>query len=77
MCLAIPAKVLSIEGNEALVDFGGGVKRKVRIDLVDVELGEYVIIHTGYAIETMSEEDAQETLKLWGQILKKAEEDID
>ena len=63
MCLAIPGKVLEIHGNRAVVDFGG-VKRETRIDLVDAEVGDYVIVHVGYAIQKLSEEEAQENLKL-------------
>ena len=68
MCLAIPAKVLKIHGKEALVDFGG-VKRTVRVDMIEARVGEYVIVHTGYAIQTMSEDDALESLKLFEEIL--------
>jgi hydrogenase expression/formation protein HypC len=63
MCLAIPGKVLEIKGKEATVDFGG-VRRSVKIDLVTVKPGEYVIIHAGYAIEVLDEKDALETLAL-------------
>lgn len=63
MCLAIPAKVLEVRGKEATVDFGG-VRRDVKMDLVDAKVGEYVIVHAGYAIEVMSEEDAKETLSI-------------
>jgi len=63
MCLAIPAKVLEVNGKEAIVDFGG-VRRSVRADLVSVKAGDYVIVHAGYAIEVLSREDAEETLKL-------------
>lgn len=68
MCLAIPGRVLKIKGNEALVDFGG-VSRDVRVDLVDARVGDYVIVHTGYAIQTMSEKDARESLKILEEIL--------
>lgn len=63
MCLAIPGKVLGIRGKEATVDFGG-IQRTVKVDLVSVKPGEYVIVHAGYAIEVMDEKDAQETLKI-------------
>jgi len=69
MCLAIPGKILKIEGNSAEVDFGG-VRRDVRLDLVDAKEGEWVIVHTGYAIQTMTEEDAMETLHYFEEILK-------
>ncbi|MBN2013614.1 MAG: HypC/HybG/HupF family hydrogenase formation chaperone [Candidatus Altiarchaeota archaeon] len=74
MCLAIPGRILDIKDNEASVDFGG-VKRPVRIDLVDAKVGDYVIVHTGYAIEVLDEEEALESLKLWRQILSKMDDD--
>lgn len=68
MCLAIPGKVITIEGKEGTVDFGG-VIQKVRIDLIsDLKVGDYVIVHTGFAIEKLEEEDALETLKLWKEL---------
>ena len=51
MCLAIPGKVLKKEGEIANVDFGEGTIREVNISLVNVEIGEYVIVHAGFAIE--------------------------
>jgi len=69
MCLAIPGKVLETQGNVAKVDFGNGVIRDVDITLVDVDVGKYVLVHTGYAIQVMEEEDARETLDLWREIL--------
>ncbi|MFW9985492.1 MAG: HypC/HybG/HupF family hydrogenase formation chaperone [Candidatus Odinarchaeota archaeon] len=69
MCLAIPAQVVSIEGNTATVDFGG-VKRSVSIALVEkIEPGDYVIVHTGYAIQKMDQKEAEESLELWREIL--------
>ncbi|MEM1563825.1 MAG: HypC/HybG/HupF family hydrogenase formation chaperone [Candidatus Bathyarchaeia archaeon] len=70
MCLAIPARVVSIQGNFAKVDFGGGVIREVDISLVDVKVNDYVLVHAGYAIQVLSEEEAQETLRLWSEILE-------
>ncbi|MEM3396928.1 MAG: HypC/HybG/HupF family hydrogenase formation chaperone [Thermoplasmata archaeon] len=68
MCLAVPAKVLEIHGKKAKVDFGG-VFREVDISLVNAKIGDYVIVHAGYAIEVMDRETAEETLKLWEEIL--------
>ncbi|MHA1299251.1 MAG: HypC/HybG/HupF family hydrogenase formation chaperone [Candidatus Helarchaeota archaeon] len=64
MCLAIPAKVLEIEGDKARVDFGGIIKNVIITLLEKVEVGEYVIVHAGYAIEVMSEEEGLETKKM-------------
>ncbi|MEM2319974.1 MAG: HypC/HybG/HupF family hydrogenase formation chaperone [Candidatus Bathyarchaeia archaeon] len=69
MCLAIPAKVLRVQGNRAQVDFGEGVLREVDISLVDVKVGNYVLVHAGYAIQVLSKEDAEETLRLWNELL--------
>jgi hydrogenase expression/formation protein HypC len=73
MCLAIPAKVLDIKDNVATVDFGG-VSRPVRVDLVEAKVGDYVIVHTGYAISVLDEAEAVESLKLWKQLLAKMDE---
>jgi hydrogenase expression/formation protein HypC len=70
MCLAVPAKILEITGDRAIADFGG-VKREVMVNLLaNVKVGDYVIVHTGFAIETLDEREALETLKLWKEILQ-------
>jgi hydrogenase expression/formation protein HypC len=64
MCLAIPAKVLKIENNLAQVDMAG-VKRQADIRMIsNLKVGEYVLIHAGFAIEKIGEKDAEETLQL-------------
>lgn len=73
MCLAIPGKVVSIDDKIAEVDFGG-VNRKVNLSMVEVEVGDWVIVHAGFAIQTMDEEEALETLKLWEELLAQEEE---
>jgi hydrogenase expression/formation protein HypC len=68
MCLAIPARVKSIKGVEAEVEIGG-VSRKASIMLTpEVKVGDYVLLHTGYAINVIDEEEAEETLKLFEEI---------
>jgi len=74
MCLAIPAKVIEINGDTAKVDFGAGTMRDVNISLVEAKIGEYVIVHAGYAIEVLDQKAAEETLALWNEILNKYEE---
>jgi hydrogenase expression/formation protein HypC len=70
MCLAVPAKILEITGDKAIAEFGG-VKREVMVNLLaNVKVGDYVIVHTGFAIETLDEREALETLKLWKEILQ-------
>ena len=64
MCLSIPAKILSIEGNMARVSLGG-TTTNASLQLVDdVKIGDYVLLHTGFAIEKIDEEEAKETMKL-------------
>jgi len=68
MCLSIPAKVVSVDGEYAEVDFRG-VRKSVGITFVkDVRVGDYLLVHSGFAIEKMKEEDALETLRLWEEI---------
>jgi hydrogenase expression/formation protein HypC len=72
MCLAVPGQVVSVEGTQANIDFGG-VLRKVNVSLVDAKVGEWVVVHAGFAIEKMDEEEAKETLKIWGEMLDQEE----
>jgi hydrogenase expression/formation protein HypC len=68
MCLAIPALVKSIDGTIATADIGG-ISRSVSILLTpEVKVGDYVLIHTGYAISILDQEEAHETLKLFEKI---------
>ena len=68
MCLAVPVQVISVEGDEAEVEIGG-VKRRVSIMLTpDVRVGDYVLLHTGYAINVVDQREAEETLKIFEQI---------
>jgi hydrogenase expression/formation protein HypC len=64
MCLAIPARIKSIKGEEAVADIEG-VTRAISIQLTpDVKVGDYVLLHTGYAINVIDADEAEETLKL-------------
>jgi len=67
--LAIPGRILKIDGDDALVDFGG-VRRKANVSLVDAKPGAYVIVHAGFAIQLLDEREAKESLKLWAQVLE-------
>ncbi len=73
MCLAIPAKIMSLDGTKAHVDFGQGVLREVNITLVEAKVGDYVLVHAGYAIQVLEKKDALETLSLWKEILAAGE----
>ncbi len=70
MCLAIPAKVVSVKEDKAKVDFGEGVLREVNVTLVNAKVGDYVLVHAGYAIQVLDEKEAQETIRLWNEILE-------
>jgi hydrogenase expression/formation protein HypC len=64
MCLGIPGRVIEIEKNVAKVDVGG-LLREISIELCpEVSVGEYVLIHTGFAIQKVDEKEAEETLEL-------------
>jgi len=69
LCLAIPARIIEKKGDHARVDFGDGVVREANISLVNANTGDYVIVHAGFAIEILDEQEAKETLKLWEQLL--------
>jgi len=69
MCLAIPAKVVSVKEDKARVDFGEGVLREVNVTLVNAKVGDYVLVHAGYAIQVLDEKEALETIRLWNEIL--------
>ncbi|MDX1808149.1 MAG: HypC/HybG/HupF family hydrogenase formation chaperone [Sulfurospirillaceae bacterium] len=72
MCLSIPSKVIEIdENNMAIVDTMG-VKRSVTLDLIDekVNVGDFVLIHVGFAMNKISQEEAEESLKLYDEIVE-------
>ena len=68
MCLAVPGKIMSIEGKDAQIDFGG-VMREANISMVQVGVGDYVIVHAGFAIQVIDEDEAKETIQLWEEML--------
>ncbi len=64
MCLAVPMKVVEINGNAGVVEYSG-IKREIGLMLLDdVKIDDWVIVHTGFAISKLDENEAQETLKL-------------
>jgi len=69
MCVAVPAKVTDVEGEVAMVDFGEGVTKTVNIMLVNAKVGEYVLVHAGFAIQVISEQAAKENLELMEKII--------
>lgn len=74
MCLSIPAKILSIEGQKAKVSLGGA-EYNAALNLVeDVKVGDYVLLHSGFAIQKINEEEAMETMRLLNEVLQKEKE---
>lgn len=70
MCLAIPALVIEKNGQWARADVGG-IVREISLELVDqsVEVGDYVLLHAGFAIHKLDKETAEETLRLMREVL--------
>jgi hydrogenase expression/formation protein HypC len=69
MCLAIPVKVVELrEGDQAMVDVGG-VRKEISLALVDgIAVGDYVILHVGFAIQKLDAEEAEKTLALFAEL---------
>lgn len=65
MCLSIPAKIVKIEGETARVSIGGNEYTAGLQMLEDVEVGDYILLHAGFAIQKISEKEAEETLQLF------------
>lgn len=71
MCLGLVMKVISIDDKEALCDYLGN-RRKIRIDVIkDVSLGDYLLIHAGFAISKLSKEEGEERLDIFKEIQEK------
>jgi hydrogenase expression/formation protein HypC len=77
MCLGVPGRVIEIEELTANVDFWG-VKRRVRLETVDepVQVGDYLLVHVGFAIRRIPPEQIEETLELYNQLVAAASQDL-
>jgi len=70
MCLGIPMRVIEKNGADAIAE-SGGVRKNIRLDLIEgVDIGDYVLIHAGYAIEKLDTGEALETLELLRQVYR-------
>ena len=68
LCLAVPHRIIEINGNEAIAEIGG-IRKRTRIDLLeDVKVGDYVLVHAGFAIEKLKPEEAREIIDAWREI---------
>ena len=74
MCLAIPGKVVAINEENGMkmgtVDVNGSLTRACLEYVPDIQLGQYTIVHAGFALKIIDEEEAAESLKLWDELLK-------
>ena len=69
MCLAIPMKVIEREHERGKVEQGGVIREVSFVMLPDIALGDYVLVHAGFAIERLDEQEAQSTLELLRDVL--------
>lgn len=68
MCLGVPVKLIEINGREGIGEFKG-VKRNISLQLLDeLKLGDYVILHAGFAIQKLGKKEALETLRLFEEL---------
>lgn len=75
MCVAYPGKVIEIKGEFAKVDFGAGtIRDNILISLVNAKIGDYVLVHAGYAIQVVDEEEAKRTIEMWEEMTKELDE---
>ncbi len=70
MCLAVPVRVLEINGLEASVELGGVVRSASLMLVPDTQVGDYVLLHAGFAIQKLDEKEAEETIQLLAELAK-------
>ncbi len=76
MCLAIPGKIVEIDGEEAVVDYDG-IRKSANISLIDCNVGDYILVHVGFAIQVVDEESAHRTYSLFDEADRRlAEEEV-
>jgi len=70
LCLSVPARIVELEGRRATVDVLGN-RREADVSLVDEpQVGDYVLVHAGFAIEKMTGDDAAESLRIWEELAR-------
>jgi hydrogenase expression/formation protein HypC len=70
MCLSIPARIVSIDGCMAEVNAGGAIFKAGLHMIDDAKIGDYILLHAGFAIQKINEKEAAETIKLFEEIAK-------
>lgn len=68
MCLSVPAKVEKIEGDKALVDFGGSKREVSTLLFPDIKIGDYVLVHAGFIIQKLDPSEALKTIEIFKEI---------
>jgi len=71
MCYAIPAKIIELSQESAVADYGG-VKKRINISLVKPSMGDYVLVHAGFAIQILDKEGAKDAIRLIKEAAKTA-----
>lgn len=75
MCLAVPMQITEISDSQAIIA-AGGVQRQISLLLLpEAQVGDYVLVHAGFAIQKLDETEAQESLRLWAELLAAEEEE--
>jgi len=74
MCLAVPLRIVRIEGTMAEVELGGVLRQVSLVLTPEAQVGDYVLVHTGFAISRLDEQEAQETLALFAELEEAARE---
>jgi hydrogenase expression/formation protein HypC len=76
MCLAIPTLIKTLDGQQAEVEIGG-VTRTISVAMTpEAQVGDYVIVHTGFALSVLDKQEAEETLQLFAEILALEEQEL-
>lgn len=73
MCLAIPARLVEAEGERGVIELGGVVREISLVLLPEASVGDYLLVHAGYALQKVDEAEAEETIRLLGEIAQSAE----
>ena len=74
MCLSVPARIIAINGSLAEVSAGGAVFKAGLQMIENVKVGDYILLHAGFAIQKISEKEAEETIKLFDEMNKSLNE---
>jgi hydrogenase expression/formation protein HypC len=75
MCLAVPGRITEIEDTTAQVDFGGVTREASLVLVPDAAIGDFVLVHAGFAIEKLDESEAEETLRLFRELAHALDDD--